>query len=686
MIPPNCGVKTEINPKFPTNLRERNIHIPVEPTPWRVAPGGVRKAVINNFSAAGGNSSVLVEEYIPAPSLACENNQTAERARCFPVAVSARSPTSLKANLRALTDYIAQSRGKGLQLSQLSYTTTARRIHHPHRVIVSGSSLTDIKTELQNALAQEVGVKRVVPAKTMLFAFTGQGAQYPGMARQLFENQSVFRQSLTHFDTLARKSGFPAILPLFTGAAGNDISDYRPTVVQLANTCMQIALAKLWISWGIVPTAVVGHSLGEYAALNIAGVLSDVDTVFIVGQRAQLLEQKCAKGTHAMLAVLTSVSRIQQIAQGCAFEIACINGPDETVIAGTIDEMTRLQRQFSAANVKGTLLKVPYAFHSAQIAPVKDDILHAARSCTFQKPSIPVLSPLLGSVTQEVSAFGPEYIARHAREPVNFMQCLQVAAATGVLGDSSSAIEFGPHPVVSGMIQAVLGPKITTLPTLRRNKDCWETLTQTLASLFAIGATIKWDEYYRDLPAARKVVDLPKYSWDLQSYWMKYKNNFLLHAGVGPNDTPAMATSAKSSRPANISPVPMSLPAEEMPKLESTSIHKVLSEENTVSTFTLVVESDVSRPDINPLMQGHKVEGIGLCTPSVYADIGFTIGTYVLKRYKPSFSERTVDVGHMEIEKALIATSRESHFLRTLVKLDWASKKAKCRFYTVDVK
>ncbi|KAF2168849.1 hypothetical protein M409DRAFT_20864 [Zasmidium cellare ATCC 36951] len=684
MIPPNCGVKTEINPRFPTNLSERNIHIPVEPTPWRVPAGGVRKAVINNFSAAGGNSSVLVEEYHPQLAGACTNDDLAEGGRFYPVAVSAKTPKSLQGNLRALVDFIAESRGNGLQLPQLSYTTTARRLHHPHRVIVSGSSLTDIKTELQTALAQEVGMKRAIPAKTMLFAFTGQGSQYPGMAKQLFENQSVFRNSLTHFDALARTSGFPAILPLFTGSAGNDISDYSPTVVQLANTCMQIALAKLWMSWGITPTAVVGHSLGEYAALNIAGVLSDLDTVYIVGQRANLLQQKCAKGTHAMLAVLTSVAKVQQVAQGSAFEVACINGPDETVIAGTIDEMTRLQHNFSAAGVKGTLLRVPYAFHSAQIASVKDDILQAARCCNFREPQIAVLSPLLGSVVQDASTFGPEYIARHARETVNFLQCLQVASEKGILGDSTYAIEFGPQPVVSGMIKAVLGPRMTTLPTLRRNKDCWETLTQTLAALFATGATIKWDEYFRDLPSARKVIDLPKYSWDLQSFWIEYKNDFLLTLGDTPTGNTATTSAPKRPQLAQAPPAPKPAVVEDIPKLESTSIHKVLGEENTASTYSILVETDVCRTDIMPLMEGHKVEGIGLCTPSCYADIGFSIGTYILKRYKPSFPERIVDVGHMDIEKALIAASRESHFLRTSVKLDWASKNAKCRFYTVD--
>ncbi|KAF1345658.1 acyl transferase/acyl hydrolase/lysophospholipase, partial [Delphinella strobiligena] len=119
----------------------------------------------------------------------------------------------------------------------------------------------------------------VVPPKAVLFSLMGQGSQYPGMGKQLMETLGVFRDDITKFNRIARKLGFPAILSLFYASNGEDVADYDPVAVQLANTCIQVALARIWMSWGVKSSVVVGHSLSEYAALNVAGVLSHSDTL-----------------------------------------------------------------------------------------------------------------------------------------------------------------------------------------------------------------------------------------------------------------------------------------------------------------------------------------------------------------------------------------------------------------------
>lgn len=196
-----------------------------------------------------------------------------------------------------------------------------------------GSDVSSIKTALESSLDQDVAQ---IPAmkRKVAFMFTGQGSHYTGMAKQLFTDSSRFRSDIYQYDRIARSHGFTSILALIDGSV-TDISVLSPLVVQLGAVCIQMAMFRLWLAWGVEPTVVLGHSLGEYAALNAAGVLSVSDTIYLVGMRARLLDEKCHAGSHAMLAVKGSVASIGQLLDGDTFDIACINGPDETVISGT---------------------------------------------------------------------------------------------------------------------------------------------------------------------------------------------------------------------------------------------------------------------------------------------------------------------------------------------------------------
>ncbi|GIC88991.1 type I polyketide synthase [Aspergillus udagawae] len=677
IIPPHCGIKTRLNRKFPTDLAERNVHIPFQANVWPRRHDRGRRALINNFSAAGGNSSILVEDAPTPTPLDCTDPRSSHV-----VTLSAKCPSSLKGNVESLLSYLGNLSGSADMadtLSQLSYTTTARRIHHPHRVAVTGTTVADIISNLQLVLEEGSTFPRSGPCPTAIFTFTGQGAQYPGMGEQLFKTLSLFRSELRRFDRLAQGMGFPSFLPIFLAGTGSRLDDFTPTVVQLANTCMQIALARLWSSWGIKPSAVVGHSLGEYAALNTARVLSDADTIFLVGRRAQLLEEKCQRGTHAMLAVLAPTSLINPVLLDSNVEIACINAPEETVLAGPAAQIAAIRQKLTAQNVKCTLLQVPFAFHSSQVDPILKDFELSAKGVTFRAPSIPVISPLLGTVIAELGSFSPEYLARHCREPVNMLQGLQRASAANIITSKSIVIEFGPHPVVSGMVKSCLGNEITCLSTLRRNRDPWTILADSIAALYRAGADINWSEYHRDFNAAQRVLPLPSYSWDLKPYWIEYKNDWALYKGDLVPDGNAAPTRRVQAPPPPLPPPPPT----------TTTLHRLVEENSDSRKFVVIYESDVSRPDLNPLVQGHKVEGLGLCTPSVYADIGFTLGNYFLDRFpqqlKGQDSDKVVDVTHMVIEKALIAENAGPQLLRVAAELDWSTKEAAVRYYSVDL-
>lgn len=628
-IPPHCGIKTRLNPAFPSDLASaRNVLIDLEPAAWQRDRGLPRKAIINNFSAAGGNTSILVEETPLEQSVTVAMSSSAPSAvidrPIYPVAVSAKCSKSLKANLRALMAHLSGPAGDTVSLPQLSYTTTARRMHHTHRIIVTADTIHELKSQLKAAVEGDEGSRRAMPPREMLFAFTGQGSQHAGMGKQLLESLGVFRDQIKCFDQLARRLLGPScgIMALISESGGHDIAGYSPAVVQLASVCMQVALARIWISWGVQPTAVVGHSLGEYAALNVAGVLSDADTVFLVGRRALLLQEACEPASHAMLAAAASVAEVREgaarhgVAVDAGYEVACVNGPRETVLAGTTAQVGKLQQALAAAGIRCTLLRVPYAFHSAQIAPVQATFAREARGVVFGTPQIPVLSPLLGKTVRDAGVFGPEYLARHAREPVQMMKCLQSAVAEGTLTDAAYAVEFGPHPVVSGMIKSTLGPAINVLPTLRRNAAPWGVLTKSLCSLYAAGLPVRWDGYFADIPSARTVVELPAYSWDLRSFWIPYRNDWTLTKGDIPIGKHSPDQKTLQHSPDVVTPGRSQPAVVDALKLESsTSIHRVLEDKITSHGYDIVVGCDVSRADLQPFIQGHKVDGFGLCTP-----------------------------------------------------------------------
>ncbi|KAI0123643.1 polyketide synthase [Xylariales sp. AK1849] len=669
LIPPHIGIKTKINHKFPTDLAERNVHIAKEAVPWHAAGLKPRRAFVNNFSAAGGNSALLLEE-APAPK---PDDHYQDAAGANLVAVSAKTGASLQGNLWSLKGHLLngflQNNKEAISVGQLSYTTTARRIHHPHRVMLVGSSVDELLAQIELALRDQTGMTRP-KSKTpkIVFAFTGQGAQFPGMGRQMMETFALFRNELRQLDHISRSLGFPSIMPVYVAKEDRSLDDFPPLQVQLASVCMQIALARLWASWGIMPEAVVGHSLGEYAALNVAGVLSDSDTIYLVGTRAKLLQDLCTRGTHSMLVARASANTITVALKSTPSQIACMNSPIETVLAGPDHEISMASQILGDAGIKTTKLKVPYAFHSSQVDPILEPFEKAAASVRYLPPKCPVLCPLNGTLVTTGGTFGPAYLGRHCREPVNLLQALQSARQAGTMTDQSILLEVGPHPAVSGMVKATLGPQMTVISALNR-KSARDVLADALKVVYQAGADVAWATYHNDFKASHKVVTgLPAYSWDLKPYWLQYVNDWSLRKGDAPLMVP-----------------------EEKTELKSTTIHRVVESSSSEGGTKehIVVEADITRPDLNPLVQGHMVDDIPLCTPSVYADMALTLGRYLVGRRKKSASEannKQVDVADMSIFKALIVKPQSPQPLQGHAEVDWTKDEAAMKFVSFDSK
>jgi len=519
-IPPHCGIKTKINQSFPPDLQERRIMIAKKPTPW-VRKDQSRKVVINNFSAAGGNSCIVIED---APSRVTKNDRSDTRP-AHVVTVSAKSQTALEGNLQSLMQFL-HSGDNLLSLPNLAYTTTARRVHYNFRI----SYVTQTIEELSKLLEKDVAnpPQRVRGPPKTIFAFSGQGSNQSGMAKHLYETNSKFRMDLNRLDTIVQEQGFGSVIPYLQGS-GETAKGASPMIVQLAQVSLQIALARLWTSWGIVPTAVIGHSLGEYAALNYAGVLSDFDVLWICGQRVRLLASHCKAGTHSMLAIRSSQQDVVSNLDGIAVEIACINSENETVVSGGNEDIDLCAQQFESRGIRCHRISVPYAFHSDQLQPIMDDFLKVLDGITFRPPTIPIISPLLSRVINAEDEIGKDYLLRQCRETVDLVGANRAAQSASILEDRSHIIEIGPSLVLSRLIKRAVEKPLTINPSFEPNKDSWLVLSHSIASAYRVGCNVNWSQYHRDYN--HSVVQIPSYAWDLKNYWLQYIHDWSLRKG-----------------------------------------------------------------------------------------------------------------------------------------------------------
>ncbi|XXH03428.1 hypothetical protein Hte_009830 [Hypoxylon texense] len=644
-IPPHIGIKKEINKTFPTDLGQRGVNIAFHKTPFTRKDGKPRRVFVNNFSAAGGNTGILLED---GPRY---KTATVDPRSQHVITITAKSKAAMIRNAENLVQWMESN--PSTSVSHVAYTTTARRIQHYWRMNVTASSLVEAQEAIKERLKSNfVPVSPEQPK--VAFLFTGQGSHYAGIGRDLYAHFSIFRQAINEYNQLALIHGFPSFLSLIDGSEP-EVQKLSPVVVQLGLASFEMALAKLWASWGIQPSAVLGHSLGEYAALHVAGVLSASDTIYLVGARAQLLVQKCTAGTHAMLAVQGSVETVQEALgeRAASTNVACINGPRETVLSGSSTEVAEIAEQLGGAGFKCTQLKVPFAFHSAQVEPILDDFEKLARSVHFSEPKVPVISPLHGKLL-EGEPINPAYLRNHARDAVNFLGGLVSAQQSGVIDEKTVWLEVGPHPVCTNMVKAAFGASTLAVPTLRRNEATYKTLSATLCTLHSAGLNLDWNEFHRDFDASVRLLNLPTYSFDLKNYWLQYTGDWSLTKNRGALAAP------KAIEPSR-------------PKLSTTTVQKITKEEIKGDIAIIETESNLAEENMRKICLGHRVNGTTLTPSTLYADMAMTICEYAYKLLRPETKDIGINVAEMECPKTLIFdTKAASQILRMSVKVNAA--------------
>ena len=483
------------------------VQITREATPW---PEKLRRiAGISAFGFSGTNAHVIVEQ-APAP----EPTETRPSRPLELITISAKSPAAVRDLAGSYHAWISDSsRGP---LADLTATSTSGRTHFAYRAFAiggDGSSLRDALAVIQRSDDGNIARIRIRAPAPAAWLFTGQGAQYPAMARELWESSPTFRRAIEECIEVAAPHLDVPLLPLLIEEVEGD--RLRQTALaQPVLFTLEYALASLWRSWGVEPAYVAGHSLGEYAAATIAGVMDLSDALPLVIARGRLMQQLPPGGR--MVALIAREEIVSQaIADQKNLSIAAVNSPESVVLSGSNAEIDLVLKRLSG--VKCQDLVVSHAFHSPLIEPMLDEFKKLIATVTLRPPRIPLISNVTGALLTDAEATDPERWRQHVRRPVRFADSVRTLAKAGV----QTYLEIGPHPTLCALAKATLpaDSNFRWLTSLRRGVPAWKQLLESVGAHYCAGWDLDWRRFSSEHSGRRG--DAPTYAFQRQRFWFQ---------------------------------------------------------------------------------------------------------------------------------------------------------------------
>ena len=490
-----------------------------------------RRAAVNSFGVGGSNAHIILEE---SPSIPAERSATDRSAHLL--TLQAPTPEALRLQAKRwslfLKDQTSETIGDALYSNLVGRKNFEFKLAMPVEDIQSVSSKlerwsnSDTESTVTEILSGNALWKK---SNRIAYLFTGQGAQYPGMLRQLYEQSPVFRQAVDQCSAeIDPKLQVPIQNILFEPDDSADPLIHQTRYTQPAIFIAQYGLFKLWESYGVKPDYVLGHSIGEIAAYCATGGCSLADALKLVQARGELMQGLSSGG--GMTSVAASAQTVESIfaESGADLAIAAYNGPNQTVVSGSLEQIASFVERAQAAGIKTQALKVSHAFHSKWMEPMLEEFRAVVAGLKLGVPGVEFISTVTATAAQRELA-SPEYWVDQVRQPVRFMQAMETLASKSV----SHFIEIGPHPVLTTMSRSIDLPNTDDstrwLSSSRRGQTDWSVLLSSLGQLFVDGYPIDWKT--AESAYARHRVSIPGYEFSNRRIWLDEMDSLVARPG-----------------------------------------------------------------------------------------------------------------------------------------------------------
>jgi acyl transferase domain-containing protein/acyl carrier protein len=486
------------------------------PSPW---PGGERRrrAGVSSFGFSGGNAHVVIAA--PPEPVAAATPPEPDRLEILPL--SARDPLALTMLARRYAAALLAPDAP--PLADFCFSANTGRAPYAHRAFVCGRTHAALAESLSRLAEGDPDATATVghvqgEAPKIAFLFTGQGSQYVGMGRELYDTQPVFRAEMDRCAALLIPHLDQPLLDLCFDPSVGDALLHQTRHTQPALFCLEWSLAQLWRSFGVAPTAMIGHSLGEYVAACQAGILSLEDGLRLVTARAALMQALAPDGMMAAVAADEATIRDFIAPHATSAAIAAVNGPRNIVISGKAGAVRQILDALEAAGISAMPLNVSHAFHSPAMDPMLDALEALIGGIALKPPDTVIVSNLTGQVAEGRDLVDPTYWRRHAREAVRFADGVDTLKMLGC----RAFIEMGPSPVLINMARGggggEAGGDTRWLASMARGRDSRGLILEGLGALFIAGASIDWTALYRGEVRQRRV--LPSYPFQRKRFWL----------------------------------------------------------------------------------------------------------------------------------------------------------------------
>ncbi|WNG18885.1 SDR family NAD(P)-dependent oxidoreductase [Cystobacter fuscus] len=480
--------------------------------------------------------SALPPPESPVSELPSPTRPSGDSTRVELLPLSAQTPEALA---RAAHLLLARLEERPLSLHDVCYSASVHRGHLHYRLALQARNHAEARAALGAFLRGESrpGLSTTRHAdgrhQPVVFVFPGQGSQWAGMGRRLMAEEPVFRAAIEQCDAALRRHVDWSLVELLRSDSAAWME--RVDQVQPALFAVQVALARLWRAWGVVPDGVVGHSMGEVAAAHVAGALSLDDAARVICRRSLLLRRVSGQGGMAMVELTLEEARAAIQGLEDWLSVAASNSPRSTVLSGDPHALDQVLKKLEAQEVFCRRVKVDVASHSPQMEPLREDLLRALEGLSPRRGEVPLYSTVTGQV-MDGSDLEPAYWVRNLREPVLLSPVVERLATSG----HTLFVEVSPHPVLLPSIEqtiAHLRLEGTVLPSMRREMNEREVMLETLGGLYVVGHEVEWKALY---PEGGRQVRLPDYPWQRQDCWFQ------------PGAKPALPHGQREAAPASV--------------------------------------------------------------------------------------------------------------------------------------